>query len=303
MTDNTRIKLDRWPTNRTVYLTLDLEEDYAGLLQQQSFEAAKGVDELVELLEQYDVPLSCFLQTQILDDAPEVIESLEAASFPVEFHAHTHTHPLRDVADVDFEVDESVSRIRDRFGTESIGFRFPEGVTQSGDYSVLERYDVSFDSSLFPSWRPGRFDNTEAPTTPYRHRPTGIVELPFAVYSDRIRVPVALSYFKLLGRPFQWLAQRTPPEAIVFDMHMHDLVTPPSFEQLPRNYQLIYGRRKEQGLDVLASFIEALDSRGYEFGSMTDLYANVRAEFDDPDAFPASETRRRTDGRRHRITK
>lgn len=302
MTGDTQIELDRWPTNRTAYLTLDLEEDYAGLLPEQSFDAATRVDDLVDLLETYDVPLSCFLQTQLLEEEPEVVRTLERASVPVEFHAHTHTHPLRDAADVEFEVEESVTRVRDRFGTEPLGFRFPEGVTMEGDYGVLARQDVAFDSSLFPSWRPGRFDNTDAPTTPYRHCPTGVVELPFAVLSNRIRVPVALSYFKLLGRPFQWFAQRTPPRTVVFDMHMHDLVTPPAFERLPAHYRLIYGRRKHQGLDALASFVEALDGRGYEFGSMTDLYENVEAQFDES-TVPASDEHPPASGRRHRITK
>lgn len=273
-----RAELDRWPTDKEVYLTLDLECDYGTALDCGSYAAAKETDVLVDILEKHSVPLSCFLQTAVLDDAPQATRPLERTSVPVEFHAHSHTHPRRNNADVEFEVETSVSRVRERYSSPVVGYRFPDGAAEPADYRTLAKYDVPFNASLFPSWRPGRFNNTDAPMYPYRHTPTGVIELPFTVYSG-IRVPVALSYLKVLGRPFEWLVRTDPPDVIVFDLHMHDLVVPPACNRLPLRYRVIYGRQKHAGISILDRFIATIKNKGYSFGVMSELYRSVSNAF------------------------
>ena len=267
-----RDALDRWPVEKTVVLTLDLECDYGTALQTNTFEATTKTPQLREFLERHDVPISVFLQSQLLQEAPRAVQSLEDADVPVEFHAHSHTHPKRKNADVSFEVGESVRRIRDRFDTEPVGFRFPDGAAEASDYEVLAEHDVPFNASLFPSWRPGRFNNSSESRFPFRHVPSGVLEIPFTVYSERIRVPVALSYLKLIGALFERLLKWNPPNVVVFDMHMHDLFVPPSYRELPSVYQAIYARHKNDGVQILAEFIGSLKSAGYQFTTMTELH-------------------------------
>jgi hypothetical protein len=179
------------------------------------------------------------------------------------------------MADVDYEVRESVHRIRETFDTDPIGFRFPDGAARRQDYDVLAEHDVEFSSSVFPSWRPGRFNNLGTSARPYEVSNTEVVELPFTVYSDYLRIPVSLSYLKLFGAAYERLVTANPPSVIVFDLHMHDLVTPSTFSKLSLPYQAIYARRKHAGLAVLERLIQRLHDRGYEFGQMTDLYTAV----------------------------
>lgn len=270
-----RTDLSGWPIEKTVFLTLDLECDYGTALDANTYGATSATGELASLLDRHEVPLTCFLQTALLDERPEAVWALADAAQKVEFHAHSHSHPRRDRADVLTEVGESVARIRETFATTPLGFRFPDGAAHAGDYRILADAGVAFDASLFPSIRPGRFNNLDAPLYPFRHDPTGMVELPFTVYSPHVRVPVALSYLKLLGWPFEQLVTRAPPSVIVFDLHMHDLVTPPAFDALPRRYQAVYSRNKHGGLAVLDRFIETLLERGYRFDVMTSLYTTV----------------------------
>lgn len=267
--------MDEWPVNQTTYLTLDLEYDYAGVSSKQSLTGARQIRKLVTVLEEFDVPLSCFLQTELLETASDVVNTLDEAGVPVEFHSHTHTHPLRKNANVEYELTKSLQRIRSNFGTDPLGFRFPEGDTEPGDMAMLADHDVAFDSSLFPTWRPGRFNNLREPTTPFRDLDTGIVELPFSTYSKRIRVPVAMSYLKLLGIPFQKMVSRNPPAAIVFDMHMHDLVPTSATNDLPKHYQLIFSERGETGLNILSTLIHSLREQGYNFELISSLYEDV----------------------------
>lgn len=268
--------LDEWPVDNSVFLTLDLECDYGTALPSNQYGAIDYVPELLRTLEKFDVPLTCFAQTEVFDEVPSVLDAFSDASVPVEFHAHSHTHPPRDRANVEAEVSTSVSRIRDLFDNETVGYRFPDGVADATDYGILDEAGVEFNASLFPSWRPGRFNNWAEPVTPFRQTESGVVELPFTVFSEYLRIPVALSYLKLLGRPYQWTAKQLPPNVIVFDMHMHDLVPPSAFEDLPRPYQAIYSRNKHAGFDVFEEFVSALLADDYEFALMTDLFEATR---------------------------
>lgn len=267
-----RNTLRSWPVEQSVYLTLDLECDYGTAMSERTYEAARNIDDLIKVLEKHSVPLTCFLQTEVLDEAPDSVRQLLEAEVDVEFHAHSQSHPTRDDANVSFEVETSVNRVRDEFDTDPVGYRFPDGAAYNEDYYTLAEHEVPFNASLFPSWRPGRFNNRDAPMHPFKHIESGVIELPFTVYSEEIRIPVALSYLKLFGYPFQQLVYRHPPSAIVFDMHMHDLVTPPAFQKLPTQYQIIYSRNKNNGINILNNFINSLKYSGYTFSTMNQLY-------------------------------
>ena len=279
MTPIERDELDQWPIDRTIVLTLDLECDYGTALRENTFEAATMTPRLREILETYDVPLTVFLQSQILDKAPKTVRALENSDVPVEFHAHSHTHPRRQNADVPLEVSKSVDRVRDRFNSDPVGFRFPDGAAEVRDYETLAERDVPFNASLFPSWRPGKFNNSNEPRYPFQHTPTGVTEIPFTVYSERVRLPVALSYLKLVGLPFERLLRWSPPNVIVFDMHMHDLFAPPSYRDLPPVYRAIYARHKNDGVRIFSEFVGDLKSAGYQFITMSELYRKVQDSF------------------------
>lgn len=270
-----------WPDERAIYLTLDLECDYGTALASNTYEAARETGQLVDLLERYSAPLTCFVQTEVLEEAPTAVRTLAEADVPVSFHAHSHTHPTRAEANVEYEVRESVARIQSGFETEHIGYRFPDGDAYASDYDVLARHGVSFSSTLFPSWRPGRFNNARRGREPFRHRDSGIVELPFTVHSDLIRVPVSISYLKFLGRGYDWLVRQYPPSAIVFDMHMHDLVVPDAFSTLPSRYKLVYSRHKRDGFGMLDRLLDSLQTNGYRFGDLTELYERATDEYDE----------------------
>lgn len=267
-----------WPVENRIYLTLDLECDYGTAISENVFRSAAETHKLVPILEDNDVPLSCFVQTQLLDEHPSYLVPLVDASVPVEFHPHSHTHPKISNADVSMEVAESVSRVREQFDTNPLGFRFPDGAAKSQDYAILDDHGVDFSATLFPSWRPGRFNNSREPRVPFIHHHSGVLELPFTVYSNYLRIPISLSYLKLFGRVYERLIRAGSPNVIIFDLHMHDLDVPETFSHLPRLYQAIYARRKHAGADILDRFIQSFQQKEYSFGQITDLYCAVKED-------------------------
>jgi len=264
-----------WPVTERFYLTLDFECDYGTALPENTYQAVEAVDDLQRLLDAHDVPLTCFVQTELLDAKPEAVETIRAASSTVQFHPHSHTHKPRGETIIEDEIRRSTVRYTEFFGRDPVGYRFPNGNVRQTDYRCLAEYGYEFDASVFPSWRPNHFNNTSKPTVPQYLPSHDLVEIPFTVYSDRLRIPTALSYGRLFRRPFEWLLTRRPPPVVVYNIHMHDLVTPDRFSDLPPTYKAIYGQN-DRGFELLRRTLEAFDEHGYTFDTLDNLHETVR---------------------------
>lgn len=265
-----------WPTGRRFYLTLDLECDFGTALRQNTYQALEAADRLAALLDTLDIPLTCFVQTEVLDEKPEAVEILRDA-VDVTFHPHSHTHRPRNRTDIDDEVATSTERYRDYFGAKPEGYRLPNGNIRPEDYRTLAAHGYSFDASVFPSWRPNHFDNTDAPIEPQYLNEFDLFEIPFTVYSETVRIPSSLSYCRVLGRPFLWTLINFPPNTVVFNIHMHDLVTPRSYRHLTRFYRFLY-RRNDHGFKLLERILEEFSAREYNFSTIDRLHDRFRSE-------------------------
>lgn len=264
-----------WPATPTVYLTLDFECDYGTALPDNTYGALDGVDDLAALLAERSVPLTCFVQTELLDEHPEAMEALLDADTPVAVHPHSHSHRARSRTTTAYEVSESTDRYREFFGRDPVGYRFPNGDVRPEDYAVLADHGYEFDASVFPTWRPGHFNNSDAATHPTYLPEHDLVEVPFTVYSPRVRVPTALSYCRLLGAPYTTLLTTRPPQTVMFNVHMHDLLTPAARSSLPRRYRLVYPPN-DDGLETLATVLDGLATRGYDFAVVDQVNAASR---------------------------
>ena len=154
-----------------------------------------------------------------------------------------------------------------------MGYRAPQGVLFNGDIDLVKTCGFKFSSSVFPSFRPGKFNNLALPIEPFVYD-NEIMELPFAVV-PRLRSIISLSYLKLFGLTlnkafFSWFGL---PKIVVFDSHLHDyIVSEKSFSQLPWKLRAAWGVRKYSGIRYFTMFVEMLKSEGYRFITMTDLY-------------------------------
>lgn len=264
-----------WPAGRNAYVTLDLECDYGTALSENTYEAVKHIDSLVELLERLDVPLTCFVQTELLEVQPATVERLREAETNVTFHPHSHLHKPRDEISVKCEISKSKRRYQKFFGTVPSGYRFPNGDVRPSDQQVLANHGYEFDASVFPTWRPGVFNNLREPTRPSYRDDIDLFEIPNTVYSSLIKVPTSLSYCQILGRPYIEVIKRYPPSVLVFNLHMHDLVTPSTFSRLPRIYRALYSRVGD-GLSTLKGIVTALQKKKYQFETLDTVHERLR---------------------------
>lgn len=151
--------------------------------------ARQGWDRVVALVDELAVPTTFFTTVRFAESATDAVRSL----LPIhEFASHGWKHTGWDHGDA------LLSRVRlgELRGAEVTGFRAPR-FRALPDATLLDA-GYRYDSSLNPSWMPGRYCNLRAPRRPFIRN--GLVVIPAAV-SPRLRVPLFWLSFKRLPLP------------------------------------------------------------------------------------------------------
>lgn len=255
-------------------ITLDFELDYGD--RTGAFDILEDdahLAELSTLFSDLDTPVSAFIRTDILIHYPRALAVVKALAR--DFHGHSHTHNTK-TFDSRFELATSASTFETVFGHKPLGYRAPQGVLREGDIDLLKTLGYKFSSSVFPAYRPGKFNNRSLPISPFLYD-NGIMELPFAVVPT-LRSVISLSYLKLLGMGMNkaFFSIFGLPDIVVFDSHLHDFIlSETSFNKLPLSLKTAWGIRKHSGVRYFEMFVELLRKRGYRFITMTELYHHL----------------------------
>jgi peptidoglycan/xylan/chitin deacetylase (PgdA/CDA1 family) len=261
------------PTDRFVCFTLDYELDYGGRVNSfDTLNDRQGHRRLREMLDRHQVPLSAFAQTSVLDDYSDALRVLQ--SLATEVHSHSHTHASTQF-DSNFELSHSLDVLAKKFPQDAYGYRAPYGKLYEGDEDLLKKLGYSFDSSIFPSIRPGKFNHLGAPIEPYFWK-NGLREFPFAVL-PKVRLILGISYMKLFGPLlYEWLIRAVGlPQVLVFYGHMHDYFPTDAPKHFPAPIRFAFSRNGDKAFGITESFLKLLKSKGYQFVTMNELKARI----------------------------
>lgn len=185
-------------------------------------------------------------------------------------HAHSHLHG-RGGWPVQREVERSCAMVRERFGVVRPGYRAPQGRVTPEMIRAVAECGCGFSSSVFPTIRPGLYDQRRFPVVPFRYA-NGLLEVPMAV-TRGVRVVVSVSYAKLLGWPAMWvlLEMFGPGPVAVVDCHLHDLLMTRTMDMLPAGVRRAWSIRRDRGLEYAQRLITWLGRHGYHLVSMGEL--------------------------------
>jgi peptidoglycan/xylan/chitin deacetylase (PgdA/CDA1 family) len=267
-------------------LTLDLEQDYGDLLDEPSYEGLEHILELINFFKKMNLPLTCFVQGSLLETHPKQIKQLTELN--VEFELHSYSHPAPAKMDTSLEVKRGKEAYQKFFGNDPLGYRSPLGFFNTKtDFEILSLSGFKFDSSVCPSLRLGVFNNLRKPLKPYLVNSHKIVEFPISVFSSIIRIPLALSYVRLLGKPYLCLLKRfNLPSLCVFVFHLHDLFKLDSATKIPLRrvsfiyreiFKRIYQTEQENTLHILDELVSSLNEKSYTFARLVDVYNIITA--------------------------
>jgi hypothetical protein len=235
--------------------TLDFELDYGGRVDAfDTLKEEKGHRDLRAALDRRGIPLSAFVQTSVLSDFSASKSVLDRLA--TEVHSHSHSHASNGF-DSQFELSHSLRILEKTFKQDQYGYRAPYGKLYDGDLDIVKRLGYAFDSSLFPSFRPGKFNNLGAKLEP--QRVDGLLEIPFAVM-PYTRMILGISYMKLFGpTAYKALMPLTGlPNVLIFYGHMHDFFPTSAPENFSPLLRWAFGRNGHQALTIATGFFDEL---------------------------------------------
>ena len=255
-------------------LTLDLENDWYFDDPALDHLTLDHLDTFIDLVGEIDLPLSIFVVGETLERYPESVERLHTA-LDCEFHLHSYRHDTTKSCDFRDEVRRGVAAFEAHFDERPVGYRAPQGNIEPHEFEILEEEGFAFDSSVFPSFRPGVYNNLDAPLEPFRpNGGDGLLEIPLGVIRG-FRIPTALSYVKAIGRPMVPLLRVAAlPSVVVYNVHLQDLFRTESHDHLKQPKQTFMLRNMKRAATLFESSLDVLLQRGYRPTTINEVWVS-----------------------------
>lgn len=171
-----------------VVLSFDLEEfdlplEYGEDLtfEEQIAVSDEGLEQILSILDKCGIPAT-FYSTVLFFDAisPHLRSKLSTPFY--ELASHSMEHSAFALADL----KESKTKLENLCGNSVIGFRMLR--MMNVEMSALKEGGYLYDSSLNPTWIPGRYDNRNQPSKTY-YTKEGILEL-LGPVTSLLRIPL-----------------------------------------------------------------------------------------------------------------
>lgn len=257
--------------NRYVLLSFDVEEfdmplEYGFPIseEEQLQTGKKGVDAIGEVLADREITTTLFTTANFALHYPDTIRHLAHTH---EIASHTFYHSSFRNADLAL----SKHTLEEISGSTVRGLRMPR--MQKMLMSEVKKAGYLYDSSINPTWLPGRYNNLHLPRTLYTDE--GMTRVPASV-SPFIRVPLFWLSFKNLPYPlFKMLALQTLKKDGYLCLYFHpweftdiNMFGLPAYTKklngeplLYRLQQLIHDLKKEAGFISMTDFVQQKSPR------------------------------------------
>ena len=248
--------------------TLDLEADYAGVINEEHIlKDLTKIEEVLTALNSLDVKITVFTVGEIFDRFPKVISLFE--KYECEFEPHSYSHNF-DHPDSEIEIIKAKEAYLNYFKKTPKGYRAPRGKISDSGINNLEKHGFLYDSSIFPSFFPNPFKYLLVNRGPHYFGNSNILEIPFTSISP-FRLTLSISYIKLFGLNFYKFIKL--PDIVCFGSHLHDfIIEENSFNRIPLIWKFIYSHNKYKGIDYCRKFLEHVKHEGYRFCYMSEIY-------------------------------
>jgi hypothetical protein len=263
---------------KTVCFTIDVEPDFGGLLTKDVYFGKNDLPKLERIIRKYNIKLTAFATGKTLEENPDILESLR--SMKAEIEQHSYSHQIGHFSKIT-DIEKGIQTHEKLVGVPPLGYRAPQGIITQEEALFLDNSGIKFDSSIFPTFFPGRFNRLNSPVVPFMIKESNLIEIPFSVV-PKIKIPISLSYMQLLGLDtFKFFFKVFGlPELIVYDFHTYELGKVPSYTGLPVYDKFIYYRAQNVYADpanVFEGFVKYILSKGYESKYMIDIYKESKS--------------------------
>ena len=244
---------------RVILLTFDLEEfdlplEYNIEINQQTQLdiSTKGLKNLLDVLKRNKVVATFFTTAYYAENNISLIQELISDGHEIASHFYYHSdyNPSH--------ILQSKLKLEEITNQKVAGIRIPR--LRKTDINLIKDAGYLYDSSLNPTFLPGRYNNFFKPRTLFTDSGTNLFILPFSV-SPVIRVPLFWLTFKNISyQIFIFLCMQT----IHKDSYLHLYFHPWEFTDLSDFKIPSYIKRKsgKKMIDRLDNFIKLMKGRG-----------------------------------------
>lgn len=169
--------MNRQPSEKpAILLSFDIEEfdvplEYGARIEQsrQMEISACGTRRILDILDSKKIRATFFITANFAQKHPELVERMDKSSHEIASHGFYHSG---------FEVGDlkkSRELLEKISGQKVVGFRMPRLAKTDAEELTAAGYE--YDSSLNPTYLPGRYNNLHLPQTPYKEK-CGLLRMP-----------------------------------------------------------------------------------------------------------------------------
>ncbi len=178
--------------------------EYGGNLpfEEQISISTEGLEKVMALLDRYQVKATFYTTGRYAQARPDLIRQLHAGGH--EIASHTFNHSVFEEQDL----LKSRNILEEITGAPVTGFRMPRMMPVRNE--ALEAAGYQYNSSINPTWIPGRYNHLKAPRTLYRENQ--LWQLPASV-TPSLRLPLFWLSFHNFPFAFYWQCCRQTMQA------------------------------------------------------------------------------------------
>jgi peptidoglycan/xylan/chitin deacetylase (PgdA/CDA1 family) len=247
---------------RSILLSFDVEEFDMPLeyghnisLETQMQTGKKGLDAVEKFLQKENTPVTLFTTAHFAEHYPDDIKRLSEKN---EIASHTYYHSQFDLT----HLHKSKVKLEEITGKPVTGLRMPR-MQQVGKLAIGAA-DYIYDSSLNPTWIPGRYNHLKSSRTMFEEG--GVKEIPASV-SPNLRIPLFWLAFKNFPLSvYTSLAVKTLKRDGYLNIYFH----PWEFTDL-KEFKIPAYTKKDSGLNLIVKLhklVRVLRAEG-EFKTFT----------------------------------
>ena len=257
-----------------ILLSFDIEEfdmpfEYGRKIdfKDQMSISIEGTINILDILKKHNVKATFFSTATFAINAQEVIDRIVDEGHEIASHSYFHS---------DFKVEhllESRLKLEALTGQKIVGYRMPR--MQPVDENEIYKAGYSYNSSLNPTYLPGRYNNFNKPRTYFMQ--DDVIQIPASV-SPIIRFPLFwLSFHNLPLFVYKWLSKITLKKDKYLNIYFH----PWEFTDLNNKERFNFpsyvcknsGEKMAQRMD---DFIHSMKSKSYNFGTFSEFIKTIQ---------------------------
>jgi hypothetical protein len=257
---------------KSVLLSFDIEEfdmplEYGKTIafQDQIRISQEGTAKILDLLKQYKINATFFSTVVFAKHSPELIARIRSEGHELASHSYYHSK---------FEpshLAESKRELEALSGLPVTGFRMPRMMAVNNNDLLEAGY--RYNSSLNPTYLPGRYNNLSRPRTSFNE--DGLIQLPASV-TPLVRFPLFWISFHNLPLPlYNGLCRRTMNHDGYLNIYFHpwefiDLTS--SFFGLPGFVSRNSGKKMIERFD---GWLKWMNEQPYTFTTISSFLQNI----------------------------